>query len=104
MTRFEMILRAFEALIDGEYNRDDLLQVRLMRLLDEAEPDGLAATQWVEALLERELTAEEENLVLLRTESADGRGWPGDSRLFRRRPASSKRVAPKVDTNTSSLA
>jgi hypothetical protein len=71
--RIEMILRALEALRDG-YNRDDLLQIRLMRLLVEAEPDGLTAPQLVEALLERELTVEEENLVLLRTQPAEGRG------------------------------
>ena len=71
--RIEMILRALEALRDG-YNRDDLLQIRLMRLLVEAEPAGLTAPQLVEALLERELTVEEENLVLLRTQPAEGCG------------------------------
>jgi hypothetical protein len=72
--RIEMILRALEALRDGEFNPDDPLQAGLMRVFDEAEPEGLTVPELVEALLERELTVEEENLVLLRTQPAEGRG------------------------------
>ena len=43
-----------------------------MQEFDEAGDEGLTVPELVEALLGRELTIEEENLVLLRTESAEG--------------------------------
>jgi hypothetical protein len=70
----EMILHAFEALKDGKGNPDDPLQIRLMRAFEEAKPEGLTAPELVEALLGRELTIEEENLVLVRTEPPEGHG------------------------------
>jgi hypothetical protein len=68
----DMILRAFEALRDGEGNPDDPLQICLMQKFEEAGP--LTVPGLVEALLGRALTLEEENLVLLRTEPAEGHG------------------------------
>jgi hypothetical protein len=70
----EMILLAFEALRDGTDNPDDPLQECLMQAFEEAEPEGLTVPELVEALLGRELTIEEENIVLLRTETAEGHG------------------------------
>jgi hypothetical protein len=69
----EMILRALQALKDGPGNPDDPLQARVLWLFNEA-ADGLTAPELVEAMLGRELTVEEENLVLLQTEPAEGRG------------------------------
>ena len=68
----EMILLAFEALRDGTDNPDDPLQVSINQLFDEAGDEGLTVPGLVSALLGRELTIEEENLVLLRTEPAEG--------------------------------
>jgi hypothetical protein len=68
----EMILRAFEALRDEKGTPDDPIQARLMRVFDEAGDEGLTVPELAEALLGRELTIEEENLVLLRTEPAEG--------------------------------
>lgn len=70
----EMILRAFEAFKDGKGKPDDPLQECIMRAFVEAEPRGLTVPELVEALLGRELTVEEENLVLLQTEPAEGCG------------------------------
>ncbi len=68
----EMILLAFEALRDEKGNPDDPIQARLMQEFDEAGDEGLSVPELAEALLGRELTIEEENLVLLRTEDAEG--------------------------------
>jgi hypothetical protein len=69
----EAILHAFEALRGGKGNPDDPLQVHIVRLFDEAGAKGLIAPELVEAVLGRELTVEEEELVLLH-EPAEGHG------------------------------
>ena len=72
----DAILSAFEALRDGTVGPDDLAppQKTLLRIFDASGDSGMTATELVEAMLGRKLTAAEDDLVWLRVEPAGGRG------------------------------
>ena len=74
MTEIETILRAFEAVRDGPGDPGNPVQVRLMQVMDEAGPNGMTFPALAEALLGRKLTADEDNLAMLRIEDMAGEG------------------------------
>jgi hypothetical protein len=67
------ILIAFEQLIYGGSFARTSLHKRILTIMDAA-PNGLIAPELVEAVLGRELTREEDDLIVLQTEPADGHG------------------------------
>ena len=67
------ILTAFEALTTGVgCDLDDPLQAQLLRVMNAAGRTGLTSSELVEAVLGRQLTREEDDMVVLKTEDAEG--------------------------------